>query len=165
MKNIDLTPIIEAFIAIISLLIIPKLKAYLAEKLSAEQMENLKKWVKVAVAAAEQMYKGSGLGEKKYRYVVSFLEEKGFYVNYKEIEALVESEVYKLTKDYTLTFPDVGTSLSDNSVSDDVSEPAEVLNEYCGDGNGLSEDASPDEETEADEADESSLFQTRNACG
>ncbi len=138
MKSIDLTPIFQALILLISsvitIYILPKVKAVLTEKLSAEQRENLKKWVRVAVAAAEQMYNGSGFGEDKYRYVVSFLEEKGIYVNYKEVEALIESEVYKLTQDYKIVFPDVGSTSSegiDNKITDpsapdenDTDEPA-----------------------------------------
>lgn len=33
-----------------------------------------KQWVKTAVQAAEKIYKDSGMGEKKYEYVVSFLQ-------------------------------------------------------------------------------------------
>lgn len=36
-----------------------------------------KQWVKTAVQAAEKIYKDSGMGEKKYEYVVSFLENIG----------------------------------------------------------------------------------------
>ncbi len=148
MKNIDLTPIIEALIAllsaIITLVILPKVKSYLTAKLSAEQRENLKQWVKVAVAAAEQMYNGSGLGQEKYRYVVSFLEEKGIYVNYKEVEALIESEVYKLTQGsgYFVAVPESDTALTEDNNCD--TEHAEVLDEYCGDGNCSIEDFEPD---------------------
>ena len=100
MKNIDLTPIIEAIIALISALttvfIIPKLTLYLREKLSAEQMSSLKEWVAVAVAAAEQLY-GSKKGQQKKEYVVSFLLSKGIVVNIDDVTALIESEVYRLT--------------------------------------------------------------------
>ena len=100
MKNIDFTPIIEALIALLSavitLVILPKVKAYLAEKLSAEQRENLKQWVKVAVAAAEQLY-GSKTGQQKKEYVVSLLLSKGIVFDVDEVYALIESEVYKLT--------------------------------------------------------------------
>lgn len=100
MKNIDLTPIIEALVtlisALITLFVIPKLAGYLKEKLSAEQMSALKEWVKIAVAAAEQLY-GSKTGQQKKEYVVSFLLSKGIVVDIDEVTALIESEVYKLT--------------------------------------------------------------------
>lgn len=170
MKSIDFTALIQAVITLIStvitIYILPKVKAYLAAKLTNEQRENLKQWVKVAVAAAEQIYKGSGLGTEKYRYVVDFLKEKGIYVNSDEVVTLIESEVYKLSQEYKKITPHPG-------------ESAEVLNEYCGDGNGLSEDSnSPvtDVESESESEDEGSepdtseaesednLFLQRNTC-
>lgn len=165
MKSIDLTAIIQAFILLISsvitIYILPKVKAVLTEKLSAEQRENLKKWVRVAVAAAEQLYNGSGLGEDKYRYVVSFLEEKGIYVNYKEVEALIESEVYKLAQDYKIVFPDVGSTssegtdnkITDPSVPDEETESDEAF-----------EPDTADEECESDTAEAEDLFSVRNTC-
>ena len=105
MKNIDFTPIIEALIALLSavitLVILPKVKTYLAAKLSAEQRENLKQWVKVAVAAAEQLY-GSKTGTEKKEYVVSFLLSKGIVFNIDEVTALIESEVYKIKQNAVL---------------------------------------------------------------
>lgn len=100
MKNIDLTPLIEALIAlfsaIITLFILPKLTQCLNKKLTAEQMSVLKDWVKIAVAAAEQLY-GSKAGQQKKEYVVSFLLSKGIVFDVDEVTALIESEVYKLT--------------------------------------------------------------------
>ena len=100
MKNIDLTPVIEALItlisALITLFVIPKLTQYLREKLTAEQMTVLKQWVKIAVTAAEQLY-GSKTGQQKKEYVVSFLLSKGIVFDVDVVTALIESEVYKLT--------------------------------------------------------------------
>ncbi len=100
MKNIDLTPVIEALItlisAVITLFVIPKVTQCLKERLSAEQRESLKEWVKIAVAAAEQLY-GSKTGQQKKEYVISFLLSKGIVVDVDEVTALIESEVYKLT--------------------------------------------------------------------
>lgn len=102
MKNTDLTPLIEAFItlisAIITLFVLPKLTACLREKLSAEQLSALKEWVKIAVTAAEQLY-GSKTGQQKKEYAVSFLLSKGIVFDVDEVTALIESEVYKLTKE------------------------------------------------------------------
>lgn len=101
MNTIDLTPIIEALIlllsSIITLFILPKLRAYLEKKLSSEQRESLRQWVKVAVAAAEQLY-GSKTGQKKREYVISFLLSKGIVFDVDEVTAMVESEVYSLTQ-------------------------------------------------------------------
>lgn len=136
MKNIDLTPIFQALILLISsvitIYILPKVKAVLTEKLSAEQRENLKKWVRVAVAAAEQLY-GGKTGKEKKDYVVSFLLSKGLVFNIDEVTALIESEVYKLTQGsgYFLTVPE--------NVKTDTPEDN-------------TEDTAPDEESEIETA-------------
>lgn len=141
MKSIDLTAIIQAFILLISsvitVYILPKVKLYLTEKLSAEQRENLKKWVRVAVAAAEQLY-GSKKGQEKKDYVVSFLLSKGLVFNIDEVTALIESEVYKLTQGsgYFVAVPegDTGTEVCDYGT---------YLDKYCGDGTVPTEDSEP----------------------
>ena len=131
-KNIDLTPIIEALIALISavitIFILPKVTTYLKEKLTAEQREKLRQWVQIAVAAAEQIY-GSKKGKEKKDYVVSFLLSKGFVFDIDEVTALIESEVYKLTQGsgYFLTVPEGDTA---DTPEDDT------------------EDTAPDEESE-----------------
>lgn len=122
-KNIDLTPIIEALIAFISAVftffVLPKVTAYLKEKLTAEQREKLRQWVQIAVAAAEQIY-GSKKGKEKKDYVVSFLLSKGFVFDIDEVTALIESEVYKLTQGsgYFLAVPE-SDSATDETTEDD----------------------------------------------
>lgn len=96
MKEIDFTPIFEAIITIVSLIVTSFLIPYIKQKLSVEKYEDLKKWVNVGVKAAEQIY-GSKTGQEKKEYVVSFLKSKGITFNIDEVSALIESEVYKLT--------------------------------------------------------------------
>lgn len=96
MKEIDFTPIFEAIITIVSLLVTSFLIPYIKQKLSVEKYEDLKKWVNVGVKAAEQIY-GSKTGQEKKEYVVSFLKSKGITFDINEVSALIESEVYKLT--------------------------------------------------------------------
>ncbi|WP_425447715.1 phage holin, LLH family [Dethiothermospora halolimnae] len=54
------------------------------------------KWVVKAVYAAEQIFKGSGLGEKKKEYVLEFLEDKGIKINEDQLDILIEAAVGKL---------------------------------------------------------------------
>lgn len=106
MKNIDLTPIIQIIITLLSMifttLILPKVKKYLDEKLSAEQRKNLSEFVKIAVGAAEQIY-GSKTGQQKKEYVVSYLLSKGLVFDIDEVTNMIENEVYKLTQTKTDT--------------------------------------------------------------
>ena len=80
MNTIDITPIVNAAIALIgagvSVFLIPWLKSQTTEA----QRKELTAWVKIGVAAAEQLYKGAGRGEEKKQYVIDFLKQKGFKV-------------------------------------------------------------------------------------
>lgn len=95
--NIDYTELIKALIALLATLITTFLIPILKKKLSVERLEELKKWVGIAVNAAEQLY-GSKTGQQKKDYVISFLHSKGIVFDEKEVTAMIESEVYKLTK-------------------------------------------------------------------
>lgn len=97
MNNIDYTELIQAIITLFAVLISSFLIPFLKEKLSKERYEKLKTWVSVAVKAAEQLY-GSKTGKQKKEYVLAYLKEKGIAFDTKEIETLIESEVYKITQ-------------------------------------------------------------------
>ena len=94
--NIDITPIIEAVIVLVSAVVTGILVPYLRQKLSDEKRLKLQFWVEIAVKAAEQLY-GSKAGQQKKEYVVAFLLSKGIVADIDEVTALIESEVYKLT--------------------------------------------------------------------
>lgn len=96
MENFDFTPIFEAIITIVSLVLTGIVIPYIKQRIGEEKTENLKKWVSVGVKAAEQIY-GSKTGRQKKEYVVSFLLSKGIVFNVDEVEAMIEAEVYKLT--------------------------------------------------------------------
>lgn len=93
---VDLTPIITAVLTLIFSLITAFLIPYIKTKVSAEQFATIKLWVQVAVQAAEMLYVGSGRGEEKKKYVLEFLNSKGFTLNAEEIENLIESAVLEL---------------------------------------------------------------------
>lgn len=93
---VDLTPIITAVLTLIFSLITAFLIPYIKTKVSAEQFAIIKLWVQVAVQAAEMLYVGSGRGEEKKKYVIEFLNSKGFTLNAEEIENLIESAVLEL---------------------------------------------------------------------
>lgn len=95
--NIDYTELFQAIIALAATIITTFLIPYIKKKLSVEKMEELKKWVGIAVKAAEQFY-GSGKGIDKKEYVVSFLLSKGIVFDIDEVNAMIESEVWKLSQ-------------------------------------------------------------------
>lgn len=77
MNTIDITPIVNAAIALIgagvSVFLIPWLKSQTTEA----QRKELTAWVKIGVAAAEQLYKGAGRGEEKKQYGHRLPEAEG----------------------------------------------------------------------------------------
>ncbi|WP_425446395.1 phage holin, LLH family [Dethiothermospora halolimnae] len=54
------------------------------------------KWIVRSVYAAEQIFQGSNLGEKKKEYVLSFLRSKGIKINEEQLNILIEAAVGKI---------------------------------------------------------------------
>ena len=98
--KLNYTELIQAVITLISAVITTFLIPLIRKKLSQEKLEELKKWTAIAVSSAEQLY-GSKTGQAKKDYVVAFLLSKGIVFDIDEVTALIESEVYKLTKENT----------------------------------------------------------------
>lgn len=93
---IDLTPIMEAIIALVVAVITAFVIPWLKGKIDADKLEQIKLWVTVAVEAAEQLYNGTGRGEEKKAYVVKFLQEKGFTIDPDSLDKLIEAVVFNL---------------------------------------------------------------------
>nr|UWG82408.1 MAG: holin [Bacteriophage sp.] len=93
---IDLTPIMEAIVALVAAVITAFVIPWLKGKIDADKLEKIKLWVTVAVEAAEQLYEGSGRGEEKKAYVVKFLQEKGFTLDPDSLDKLIEAAVFNL---------------------------------------------------------------------
>ena len=93
----DITPIFEAVAALIAALITAFVIPYIKRKTTAEQQKEINAWVKIAVAAAEQIY-GSGRGEEKKAYVIDWLRNHGITVDEEKLDALIEAAVYELNQ-------------------------------------------------------------------
>ena len=92
MTNIDLTPLFEAILTIVSLVITYKVIPWLKIKLTESQFAYMKSITETLVFAAEQIY-GAGNGAKKLQYVIDNLELRGFTFD----QDVIEEYVYKLT--------------------------------------------------------------------
>lgn len=92
----DITKIVEAIItllcAIVTCIVIPLIKS----KTTLSQRQELMEWVKIAVTAAEQLYKGSGRGTEKKKYVLEWLAQRNIKVDEAEIDAMIESAVHEM---------------------------------------------------------------------
>ena len=65
MENIDITPIIETIIALVSIVVTTVLIPFIKTKTTANQFSYLEEVIKVAVSAAEGLFNGDGRGEEK----------------------------------------------------------------------------------------------------
>lgn len=86
--SIDITPILEALIALIAALVAGRLLPWLRERLGAERMAQLEAAYNVAVYAAEEVYR-AGHGEQKLEYARAYLQERGFEVDLDRLLAAV----------------------------------------------------------------------------
>lgn len=93
---IDLTPIINAIIALLAALVTYKLLPWIKANTTVKQQTALQNAAKIAVFAAEQIYKGSGMGAEKFDYVVMKLQEQGFSADPAIIEAAVRENIATL---------------------------------------------------------------------
>ena len=93
----DITPIVEAVAAVLCAVVTCVLVPYIKSKTTTEQQKEINAWVKIAVTAAEQIYKGQGRGEEKKEYVLAWLREHGVTVDDKKLDAMIEAAVYELT--------------------------------------------------------------------
>lgn len=92
--NVDI--IIKIIIPILGAIVTYMIVPFIMQKTSKEQRENIVYWVKIAVAAAEQM-KDAGLIEiPKKQYVVDFIREKGFKITEEDLDAIIEAAVKEL---------------------------------------------------------------------
>ena len=91
----NLTPILEAVIALavtlISVFVIP----WINSKTTAQEREELLKWVDIAVAAAQQLFHQLS-GAERLSYALDFLERQGFDVDDTAVVNAVEAAVLKL---------------------------------------------------------------------
>lgn len=89
MNMIDLTPIVEALIGLLAMIITYRLVPWLKAKLTAQQQDLLWTTTRTLVYAAEQIY-GSKTGEAKLAWVEGALEERGFKVDRAMIESIIK---------------------------------------------------------------------------
>lgn len=100
---IDLTPIINAIIALIAAIIAHKVIPWIKARTTNEQQAMMRATVKTLVFAAEQIY-GAGHGGHKLEYVCEMLHNKGYDVDRYEIEAAVG--------EYINNFPVIETAVN-----------------------------------------------------
>jgi len=92
----DITPIFQAVISVVAFAITAVVIPWLSKKIGAAKTNELLSWVKIFVEAAEQIYRESGMGEKKKAYVLNRLQEKGYDLDLEAIDDMIEAAVLEL---------------------------------------------------------------------
>lgn len=92
----DITPIIEAVVALIAVIVTTYVVPYIKTKTSSAQQKEINAWVAIAVSAAEQIYTGTGKGQEKKEYVLQWLKDHDVVMDAATIDLVIESAVYEL---------------------------------------------------------------------
>ena len=96
MENINIQPVLNAFITLMAAVITCVLVPFIKSKLTKEQQDRLLELVKIAVSAAEQIFSQAKSGTEKKQYVQEFLISKGYDVSKPEIDAMIEAAVSRI---------------------------------------------------------------------
>ena len=99
----DITPIVKAIITLLCAIVTAVIVPYIKSKTTATQQKKINEWIKIAVAAAEQIYKGVGRGEEKKAYVWDYLDEHGIELDEATVDAMIEAAVYALNNGLFIT--------------------------------------------------------------
>lgn len=92
---IDLTPLVEAIIALATTAITLFLIPWLRERFGTEKLEKARGWVQIAVYAAEKVY-GAGNGDAKLAYAQEVLAKHKIKLDTKTIMAMIDAEIKKM---------------------------------------------------------------------
>lgn len=91
----DITPILTAIIglcaAVITYVVVPWIKS----KTNEQKQDDLLKWVKLAVAAAEQIYDATQ-GTVKKKAVIEYIKAQGFVIDESKLDTAIEAAVNEL---------------------------------------------------------------------
>ena len=94
---IDFTPVLQAVVGLCAAIITTFVVPYIKSKTTLEQQTQINSWVRIAVAAAEQVYEGPGKGDQKKAYVLTWLAGHGIAIDEDKLDAMIEAAVYELT--------------------------------------------------------------------
>ena len=103
--NIDITPIIEAIIALVSIVVTTVLVPFIKTKMTTNQFSYLEEVIKVAVSAAEVLFNGDGRGEEKREYVENHVkkicEQHKITFDANAVRQMIEKSWLELTQGVT----------------------------------------------------------------
>lgn len=93
---VDSMKIIEVVLSIVSIVVTGILIPLIKTKVSKDKLDKAMTITEIAVKAAEQIYKESGQGSIKKKYVKDYLKKSKLKLTDAEIDTLIESAVKEL---------------------------------------------------------------------
>ena len=94
----NITNVVEAVITLALFIVTALLIPFVRSNLSAKAVDEVYRWLTLAVKAAEMLYRESGMGAEKKEYVRSFLAQHGYTVDEEEVEVMIEAAVLDLKR-------------------------------------------------------------------
>ena len=88
--------ILQVVLAIVSIVVTGLLIPLIKTKVSKDKLTKALVVTEIAVKAAEQIFKETGQGAIKKKYVIDYLKKSGLNLTDEEINALIESAVKEL---------------------------------------------------------------------
>jgi len=119
---IDITPLTNALIAVVAVVITVYVIPWIKSQTTEKQREEIGAWVKIACAAAEQLY-NSGQIQNKKAYVLQFLSQKNLKVNTDELDKMIESAVLEINKEWGNEATDRDAVVEDKQTEDAKKKP------------------------------------------
>lgn len=92
---IDLTPLLQAIIALVASLITIYLIPWLKSRTSYEQQAQISAAVHIAVYAAEKLY-GAGRGDEKFAYALEYLKAHGFDLDAETLKGQINAAIKEM---------------------------------------------------------------------
>lgn len=92
---IDLTPLLQAIIALVASLITIYLIPWLKSRTSSEQQAQISAAVHIAVYAAEKLY-GAGRGDEKLAYALEYLKAHGFDLDAETLKGQINAAIKEM---------------------------------------------------------------------
>lgn len=96
----DITPVVNAVIALIAAVVTAFVIPWVKSKTTATQREEIEAWVRIVVTVAEQIYLGAEKGKEKKKYVLDFLAEKNLKIDEDSVDLMIESAVKNMNETF-----------------------------------------------------------------
>lgn len=119
---IDLTPLVQAVIALAAALITMYLIPWIKSRTTVEQQQHIKTAVQVAVYAAEKAY-GAGHGDEKLAYAEKVLAGYNVRLDTQKLRALIDAQIKEMEQAEAL-LPIEGQQAEDDEAEGEVGADA-----------------------------------------